>query len=62
MLTSRLAAGDFRTGSSSLLEHTKLDTRKVVNVVLAKNFNFAPEDVQIQVLEVWWPASMRGLH
>ena len=30
----------------------QLDSRKVVNVVIAKNFNFAQEDVQIQVMEV----------
>src|ERR1700744_3862756 len=55
MLTSKLAAVDFRTASSSFLEPSKLDTRKVVNVVIAKDFNFATDDVQIQALEVCWP-------
>jgi predicted component of type VI protein secretion system len=49
---SKLSAADTRTASSSLLEPLKLDTRKIVNVVIAKDFNFAPIDVQIQVLEV----------
>lgn len=31
---------------------SRLDYRKVVNVVIAKNFNLAQEDVQIQALEV----------
>lgn len=52
LLTSRFSAVDVRTPSSSLLERAKLDTRKVVNVVIAKGFNFAHEDVQIQALEV----------
>jgi hypothetical protein len=29
-----------------------LDTRKLVNVVIAKDFNLAPEGIQIQGLEV----------
>lgn len=30
----------------------KLDTRKLVNLVVAKDFNLAPEGIQIQGLEV----------
>ena len=30
----------------------KLDNRRIVNVVIAKDFNLAPYDVQIQGLEV----------
>jgi hypothetical protein len=30
----------------------RLDTRKVVNVVIAKSFNSSPEEVQTQALEV----------
>jgi hypothetical protein len=52
MLGSKLAAVDFSIAPSSLLERSKLDTRKVVNVVIAKDFNFADEEVQIQALEV----------
>jgi hypothetical protein len=52
ILSSKLTAVDFRNASSSVLEHSKLDTRKVVNVVIAKDFNFASADVQIQALEV----------
>jgi hypothetical protein len=29
-----------------------LDTRKLVNVVIAKEFNLAPEGIQVQGLEV----------
>ena len=43
---------DFQPASSSVLERSKLDSRKVVNVIIAKDFNFAQEDVQIQALEV----------
>ncbi|KIY03983.1 uncharacterized protein Z520_00675 [Fonsecaea multimorphosa CBS 102226] len=38
--------------SSNLVDHQKLDTRRVVNVIIAKDFNLAPEDVQIQALEL----------
>ncbi|KIW64484.1 hypothetical protein PV04_09413 [Phialophora macrospora] len=51
-LNSKLASVDFRAASSSLLERSKLDTRKLVNVVIAKDFNYAHEDVQIQALEL----------
>ncbi|OCT45134.1 hypothetical protein CLCR_05862 [Cladophialophora carrionii] len=52
MLSSKVASVDFRAASSSLLERSKLDTRKVVNVVIAKDFNFAHQDVQIQALDL----------
>ncbi|KIX08741.1 uncharacterized protein Z518_03398 [Rhinocladiella mackenziei CBS 650.93] len=42
----------FRTAPSSHTEPSKLDSRRVVNVVIAKEFNYAHEDVQIQVLEL----------
>lgn len=34
------------------LGENRLDTRKVVNVVIAKNFDLASEEVQVQGLEV----------
>jgi hypothetical protein len=49
---SKLANINVRAASSGHLETPKLDNRKVVNVVIAKDFNFAHNDVQIQVLEV----------
>jgi hypothetical protein len=49
---SKLADVNIRAAASSHLETPKLDTRKVVNVVIAKDFNLAHNDVQIQVLEV----------
>lgn len=38
---------------------TQLDTRKVVNVVITKSFNLAPEEVQTQALEVTLPFPSR---
>jgi hypothetical protein len=55
MLNSKLPSVDFHAASSSILERSKLDTRKLVNVVIAKDFNYAHEDVQIQALEVRRP-------
>ncbi|EXJ55893.1 hypothetical protein A1O7_08824 [Cladophialophora yegresii CBS 114405] len=52
MLSPKLASVDFRAAPSSLLERSKLDTRKVVNVVIAKDFNYAHQDVQIQALDL----------
>ncbi|OQV06717.1 hypothetical protein CLAIMM_11251 isoform 1 [Cladophialophora immunda] len=49
---SKLASVNFGAGSSSVVDHRKLDTRSVVNVIIAKDFNLAPEDVQIQALEL----------
>jgi hypothetical protein len=34
---------------------SRLDTRKVVNVVITKSFNSSPEEVQTQALEVIKP-------
>lgn len=42
----------FRVPSSNQIEQAKLDSRRVVNVVIAKDFNLAHEEVQIQALEV----------
>ncbi len=50
---SVLAAVNFRGVSST--ERPKLDGRRVVNVIIAKDFNLAQEDVQIQALEVRLP-------
>lgn len=52
MFRSKLAAVNFQGASSNQAERTKLDSRRVVNVIIAKDFNFAHEDVQIQALEV----------
>ncbi|EXJ63344.1 uncharacterized protein A1O5_11665 [Cladophialophora psammophila CBS 110553] len=52
MLHSKLASVNFRAGSSSLMDRPDLDTRQVVNVIIAKDFNLAHEDVQIQALEL----------
>lgn len=56
MLHSQTAAGvsfSFRGGPpSSHIEESQFDSRKVVNVIIAKHFNFAHEDVQIQTLEL----------
>jgi hypothetical protein len=48
---ARIQSVDFKAGSRSYVEPS-LDTRLVVNVVIAKDFNTACEDVQIQVLEL----------
>ena len=43
-----------------------LDSRKVVNVIIAKNLNMAPEAIQVQALEVCWfdlpPLTFRVRH
>ena len=44
------AATDAESLSRSV--ETNLDTRKLVNVVIAKDFNLAPKGIQIQGLEV----------
>ena len=49
---SKLAGASFQRTSSNHLERPKLDSRRLVNVVIAKDFNFAHEDVQVQALEV----------
>lgn len=51
-LHSKLAGISFRRASSNAPSQHKLDSRRLVNVVIAKDFNFAHEDVQIQTLEV----------
>ncbi|KIW59850.1 hypothetical protein PV05_00116 [Exophiala xenobiotica] len=51
-LRSRIAGVDFRGATSAHNGLSKLDSRKVVNVVIAKNFDRAHEDVQIQALEL----------
>jgi hypothetical protein len=50
-IRSRIQNVSFKAGSRSYVEPS-LDTRLVVNVVIAKDFNTACEDVQIQVLEL----------
>ncbi|OAP62871.1 hypothetical protein AYL99_02098 [Fonsecaea erecta] len=52
MLHSKLASVNFGGGSSNTADHQKLDTRRVVNVIIAKDFNLAHEDVQIQALDL----------
>ncbi|KIW38855.1 uncharacterized protein PV06_08685 [Exophiala oligosperma] len=51
-LRARVADVSFRGVASAQNDQTTLDTRKVVNVVIAKDFNLAHEDVQIQALEL----------
>ncbi|KIV87871.1 hypothetical protein PV11_03389 [Exophiala sideris] len=51
-LHSRIAAVSFRAPSSTQVEQAKIDSRRVVNVVIAKGFNLAHEEVQIQALEL----------
>jgi hypothetical protein len=51
-LKSRLANVSFRGGARSHLEHPTLDNRMVVNVIIAKQFNHASYDVQIQVMDL----------
>src|SRR5271156_5270121 len=48
---SHLSSVNFRGGRYHA-DNAKLDTRKVVNVVIAKNFNSAPHEVQIQAMEL----------
>ncbi|KAK5217486.1 hypothetical protein LTR47_006062 [Exophiala xenobiotica] len=50
-LRSRIAGVDFRGPTSTHAVQSNLDSRKVVNVVIAKDFDRAHEDVQIQALE-----------
>ncbi|KAJ9645034.1 hypothetical protein H2204_001496 [Knufia peltigerae] len=60
-LRARVADVSFRGVASAQNDQTTLDTRKVVNVVIAKDFNLAHEDVQIQALETHqteWPPCM----
>ena len=53
-----LVSGDESNSASTqpepltTLGETKLDTRKLVNVIIAKNFHLAPEGIQVQGLEV----------
>ncbi|KAL2429643.1 hypothetical protein ABEF95_008579 [Exophiala dermatitidis] len=51
ILQSQGAGVSFRGPPSSHIEESQFDSRKVVNVIIAKHFNFAHEDVQIQTLE-----------
>ncbi|KIW21569.1 hypothetical protein PV08_02149 [Exophiala spinifera] len=51
-LRSKVAEVSFRGLTSAQHDQTTLDTRQVVNVVIAKDFNLAHEDVQIQALEL----------
>jgi len=51
-LHSQLANVNIRAGSVSTSPPETLDSRMVVNVVIAKDFNLARHDVQIQALEV----------
>ena len=50
-LKGHLADVSFKGSRSSQVEHN-LDTRMVVNVIIAKDFNYASHDVQIQVMEL----------
>ncbi|OAL37102.1 hypothetical protein AYO20_03579 [Fonsecaea nubica] len=52
MLHSKVSSVNFGGGSSHFVDTQKLDTRRVVNVIIAKNFNLAHQDVQIQALEL----------
>ena len=45
-------ASHFGSIHPSHLNETHLDTRKVVNVVITKSFNAAPDEVQTQAMEV----------
>lgn len=47
-----VSSSQSRTYSRFSVESSYLDDRKVVNVVIAKNFDRAGESVQIQALEV----------
>lgn len=58
-LHAQLAAINFKTSGSSVASQQKLDTRKVVNVIIAKDFNLASESIQIQILEVRLSHTMR---
>ena len=51
-LHTQIAAINFKGNGSSVASQQKLDTRKVVNVIIAKDFNLASEGIQIQMLEV----------
>jgi hypothetical protein len=51
-LHSKLASINFRRTSSNAPSQHRLDSRRLVNVIIAKEFNLAKEDVQIQTLEV----------
>lgn len=50
-LHSKLAGVNFRGPTSVSPSRQQLDNRRIVNVIIAKDFNFAKEDVQIQTLE-----------
>ncbi|EXJ78866.1 hypothetical protein A1O1_09268 [Capronia coronata CBS 617.96] len=52
MVHSKLTGSSYRAASSIQADQFQSDSRKVVNVVIVKDFNFAEEDVQIQVLEL----------
>ncbi|KIV93310.1 hypothetical protein, variant [Exophiala mesophila] len=51
-LHTQIAAINFKGNGSSVASQQKLDTRKVVNVIIAKDFNLASEAIQIQMLEL----------
>ncbi|KAI9740268.1 MAG: hypothetical protein M1834_004846 [Cirrosporium novae-zelandiae] len=44
----------FRSISRPRIPDSPLDERKIVNVVIAKHFNYASTQIQIQVLDVRW--------
>jgi hypothetical protein len=50
-LKSRIQNISFKSSRASQLERT-LDSRMVVNVIIAKDFNTASHDIQIQVMEL----------
>lgn len=51
-LGSKLANVSMRAGSLAPSSDMRLDTRKVVNVLIMKDFNLACHDVQIQTMEL----------
>lgn len=51
-LRARLASVNIRAASVTTREEPSLDNRAVVNVIIAKGFNFAHETVQAQMIEV----------
>lgn len=51
-LGSKLANVSVRAASLATSSDMRLDTRKVVNVLIIKDFNLACHDVQIQIMEL----------
>ncbi|KAL9113156.1 MAG: hypothetical protein Q9227_002768 [Pyrenula ochraceoflavens] len=49
--TSRLGSVNIRAGSTSVHPSADLDNRKVVNIVIARNFNLVNDVIQVQALE-----------